>query len=49
MPQNNQKLPHNEHVFILFQLYGIKAWLIEGNIFSVGQFGCPQPSYWEKN
>ena len=33
---------------ILFQLYGSKAGLFEGNLFWVGQYD-PQPSYWKKN
>ena len=33
---------------ILFQLYGSKARLFEGNLFWVSQY-YPQTSYWKKN
>ena len=33
---------------IVFQLYGSKAGLFEGNLFWVGQYDA-QLSYWKKN
>ena len=37
-------------LIILFQLYGSKAGLFEGNLFWVGQHDPPpQPSCWKKN
>ena len=34
---------------IVFQLYGTKDGLFEGNLFWVGQYDHPQPLYWRKN
>ena len=33
----------------LFQLYSSKAGLFQSNLFWVGQYDHPQPSYWKKN
>ena len=37
-------------LIILFQIYGSKAGLFEGNLFWVGQYAPPpQPLYWKEN
>ena len=36
-------------LIILFQLYGTRAGLFEGNLSWVGQYEHSQPSYWKKN
>ena len=35
-------------LIVLFQLYGTNAGLFEDNLFWVGQYDHPQPSYWKK-
>ena len=35
-------------LIILFQLYGSMAGLVESNLYWVGQYEPPQPSYWKK-
>ena len=34
-------------LIILFQLYGTRAGLFEGNLSGVGQYEHSQPSYWK--
>ena len=34
---------------MLFQLYDSRTWLFDGNLFFLGPYDLPQPSYWKKN
>ena len=35
-------------LIILFQFYGCRAGIFEGDLFWMSQYDSPQPSYWKK-